>query len=109
MADNLRAKLARHTEHICNPSHVVSGCAMKGVCIVCGLVLPCDASRARAALDTAEQERDEAKSQVAALREALTETPRPSEPRAGHPVRWDCGRVPHRRHPRRPSPRRSRP
>ena len=55
MADNLRAKLARHTEHICNPSHVVSGCAMKGVCIVCGLDWPCDASRARAALDTAEQ------------------------------------------------------
>jgi len=40
---------------------------MKGVCIVCGLDWPCDASRALVALDAAEQERDEAKSQVAEL------------------------------------------
>ena len=70
MTDNLRAELAQH--------HAKSMLAPGGwtgsrPCMICGLVWPCDASRARAALDTADQERDEAKSQVAALREALTE------------------------------------
>jgi len=59
---DLRAELARHQPH---------GFADDPVCEVCAKRWPCDASRAIAALDAAEQERDEAKSQVATLVEAL--------------------------------------
>ena len=57
---DLRAELAEHAAAPHDPQ-----------CILCYADWPCEASRALAALDAAEQERDEAKSQAATLVEAL--------------------------------------
>jgi hypothetical protein len=59
---DLRVELARHQ---------INFCGGLPECGQCNAGWPCDASLALAALDAAEQERDEAKSQVAALREAI--------------------------------------